>query len=79
MAIKLTAGVHEVSLQWGRIGDVFRAWNSNPSSLDGFAAARNIFVMEEKVAPHAFEDHNRSILIGNTGWATVNDNIKTFS
>jgi len=48
MSIKLTAGVHEVQLQWRRMGDSFRSWSSSPSYLDGFASARNIFVLQEK-------------------------------
>ncbi len=51
MAITLTAGVHEVQLQWRRMGESFRSWSSSPSYLDGFASARNLFVLQEKYMP----------------------------
>lgn len=79
MSITLTAGVHEVYLQWRRMGEVFAAWTSAPTFLDGFAASRNIFVISTKYDVPVIEDHTRSILVGDNNWHTVNDEIKTFT
>lgn len=50
LRLPLTAGQHTVLIEWKKVGNVFRGWASNPSFLDGFAAARNLIVTVEKFA-----------------------------
>jgi hypothetical protein len=69
--LKLTAGKHTAQLMWRKRGSVFKSWGSSPSSMDGFAASRNIYVLQEKFDAPTFIDHDRQLSPATSQWATV--------
>jgi hypothetical protein len=69
--VQLQAGEHSFSLQWKRLGNVFSAWVSFPTYLDGFAASRNLFVVQEKFNSPSFSGHQRQVFRATKGWKQV--------
>ena len=73
LSLKLRAGLHHVKLQWRRTGDIFKAWTSTPSTLDGFAVSRNVYVMSENYNAPSDASQSRQRLVGNDKWHTIGD------
>jgi len=73
--LNMPAGAHRVEVQWRRIGTVFQGWVSSPSSLDGFACSRNVYVLQEKFDTPTYVDHKRQVLPGTASWYTVGNKV----
>lgn len=74
LRLNLRAGAHTANLQWRKIGNAFKGWASSPSSLDGFAASRNLVLTVDKFAAPFISNHSRQILSDKNSWSVVGGN-----
>ncbi len=45
VVLNLTAGQHDINVQWRMYGSLVKAWRSSPSLLDGFISSRSLSIM----------------------------------
>lgn len=78
VSLRLQPGRHNVSLQWHKFGAFTRAWRSDPSLLDGYAASRSLIAIGERFdLPHAAPLER--LRARDRRWATVGNHSLTFS
>eukprot|EP01032_Pedospumella_encystans_P014576 gene14576-16731_t len=79
LRLKLNAGHHTAQLEWRKRGNIFKSWGSSPSSMDGFASSRNMYILLEKFDPPTYASHTRHMTPSNNDWANVNNAASTLT